>query len=85
HLLTGGLIIGAVFMITDMVTSPMTGTGQLIFGFGCGAITLLIRMKGGYPEGVCYSILIMNAIVPLIDKFTVPTKFGVVAPKEVKA
>ncbi len=85
HLLTGGLIIGAIFMITDMVTSPMTNTGQLIFGFGCGAITLLIRMKGGYPEGVCYSILIMNSIVPLIDKFTVPTKFGMVAPKEVKA
>jgi electron transport complex protein RnfD len=83
HLLTGGLIIGALFMITDMVTSPMTNTGQLIFGFGCGAITLLIRMKGGYPEGVCYSILIMNAIVPLIDRFTVPTKFGTV--KEVQA
>ncbi|GAB4273367.1 MAG: RnfABCDGE type electron transport complex subunit D [Candidatus Rifleibacteriota bacterium] len=83
HLLTGGLIIGAIFMITDMVTSPMTGTGQLIFGFGCGAITLLIRLKGGYPEGVCYSILIMNAIVPLIDKFTVPVKFGTV--REVKA
>ncbi|MBU1108375.1 MAG: RnfABCDGE type electron transport complex subunit D [Candidatus Riflebacteria bacterium] len=76
HLLTGGLIIGAVFMITDMVTSPMTSTGQLIFGFGCGALTLLIRMKGGYPEGVCYSILIMNSLVPLIDKFTVPRKFG---------
>jgi electron transport complex protein RnfD len=85
HLLTGGLIIGAIFMITDMVTSPMTGSGQLIFGFGCGAITLLIRMKGGYPEGVCYSILIMNAIVPLIDKFTMPVKFGTVAVKEAKA
>jgi electron transport complex protein RnfD len=83
HLLTGGLMIGAIFMITDMVTSPMTGWGQLLFGFGCGAITLLIRMKGGYPEGVCYSILIMNAIVPLIEKFTVPEKFGTV--KEVKA
>lgn len=84
HLLTGGLIIGAIFMITDMVTSPMTGKGQLIFGFGCGAITLLIRMKGGYPEGVCYSILLMNAIVPLIDKFTLPTRFGT-AVKEAKA
>jgi electron transport complex protein RnfD len=69
-------------MITDMVTSPMTGLGQLIFGFGCGAITLLIRMKGGYPEGVCYSILIMNALVPIIDRFTVPEKFGTV--KEVQ-
>jgi electron transport complex protein RnfD len=77
-------MIGAIFMITDMVTSPMTRSGQLIFGFGCGAITLLIRMKGGYPEGVCYSILIMNALVPIIDKFTVPTKFGAIT-QEVKA
>lgn len=76
HLLTGGLIIGALFMITDMVTSPMTNKGHLLFGFGCGAITLLIRLKGGYPEGVCYSILIMNAFVPLIDKFMVPKRFG---------
>ena len=83
HLLAGGLFIGAIFMVTDMVTSPMTTTGHLIFGFGCGAITLLIRLKGGYPEGVCYSILIMNAFVPLIDKFTVPRKFG--TEKEVKA
>lgn len=85
HLLTGGLIIGAIFMITDMVTSPMTGKGKLIFGFGCGALTLLIRMKGGYPEGVCYSILIMNSLVPLIDRFTVPRKFGTVQVKEIKA
>jgi len=85
HLLTGGLIIGAVFMITDMVTSPMTGKGQLIFGFGCGALTLLIRMKGGYPEGVCYSILIMNSLVPLIDKFTTPRKFGTIAKREATA
>ena len=83
HLLAGGLFIGAIFMATDMVTSPMTTTGHLIFGFGCGAITLLIRMKGGYPEGVCYSILIMNAIVPLIDRFTIPRKFGEL--KEAKA
>lgn len=76
HLLTGGLMIGALFMITDMVTSPMTNKGHLFFGFACGAITLLIRMKGGYPEGVCYSILIMNAFVPLIDKFTMPRRFG---------
>lgn len=83
HLLTGGLMIGAIFMITDMVTSPMTNVGHIIFGFGCGFLTLLIRLKGGYPEGVCYSILIMNAFVPLIDKFTIPRKFGEV--KEVKA
>ncbi len=87
HLLAGGLIVGALFMATDMVTSPMTRTGQLLFGFGCGLITLIIRFKGGYPEGVCYSILIMNAFVPLIDKFTVPSRFGeiAVAPAEVKA
>jgi electron transport complex protein RnfD len=82
HLLTGGLVIGAIFMITDMVTSPMTRAGHLIFGFGCGAITLLIRLKGGYPEGVCYSILIMNALVPLIDKFTIPRKFGAIKEKQ---
>lgn len=76
HLLTGGLIIGALFMVTDMVTSPMTSKGHLLFGFCCGAITLLIRLKGGYPEGVCYSILIMNAFVPLIDKLMIPRKFG---------
>ncbi len=76
HLLSGGLIIGAIFMITDMVTSPMTSKGHLLFGFGCGAITLLIRLKGGYPEGVCYSILIMNAFVPLIDRYFVPRRFG---------
>jgi electron transport complex protein RnfD len=85
HVLTGGLIIGALFMATDMVTSPITTKGQLLFGLGCGAITLLIRMKGGYPEGVCYSILIMNAFVPLIDRFTQPKKFGVIDPVPVEA
>jgi len=87
HLLTGGLIIGAFFMATDMVTCPMTPVGQIIFGVGCGAITLLIRLKGGYPEGVCYSILIMNSLVPLIDRFTIPRTFGEVAPvpQEAKA
>ncbi len=81
HLLAGGLFLGAFFMVTDMVTSPITPLGKMIFGFGCGAITLLIRLKGGYPEGVCYSILIMNAFVPLIDKFCKPRRFGVVKPK----
>jgi electron transport complex protein RnfD len=87
HLLAGGLFIGAFFMATDMVTCPMTFPGHLLFGFGCGAITLLIRFKGGYPEGVCYSILIMNALVPLIDRFIVPRKFGTTLPaaQEVKA
>ena len=81
HLLTGGLFLGAFFMVTDMVTSPINRLGKIIFGVGCGAITLLIRLKGGYPEGVCYSILIMNAFVPLIDKFCKPRRFGVVKPK----
>ena len=81
HLLTGGLFLGAFFMVTDMVTSPINTLGKIIFGFGCGAITLLIRLKGGYPEGVCYSILIMNSFVPLIDKFCKPRRFGVVKPK----
>lgn len=83
HLLTGGLFLGAFFMVTDMVTSPLTPLGKLIFGFGCGAITLLIRMKGGYPEGVCYSILIMNCFVPIIDKYCKTRRFGVVKPKPV--
>jgi len=88
YLLTVGLFVGAFFMATDMVTSPLTKTGHLVFGFGCGVITLLIRMKGGYPEGVCYSILIMNAFVPLIDRFTVPQRYGEKPrqiPQEVKA
>ena len=83
HLLTGGLFLGAFFMVTDMVTSPINTLGKIIFGFGCGAIALLIRIKGGYPEGVCYSILIMNSFVPLIDKFCKPRRFGVVKPKPV--
>ena len=80
HLFTGGLFLGAFFMVTDMVTSPINPLGKILFGVGCGAITLLIRLKGGYPEGVCYSILIMNAFVPLIDKFCKPRRFGVVKP-----
>jgi electron transport complex protein RnfD len=85
HLLAGGLFIGAFFMATDMVTSPMTRLGQGIFGVGCGLITLLIRFKGGYPEGVCYSILIMNSLVPLIDRFTAPRRFGVNTPSMAEA
>ena len=84
HLLTGGLFLGAFFMVTDMVTSPINTSGKIIFGIGCGIIALLIRLKGGYPEGVCYSILIMNAFVPLIDKFCKPRRFGVVKPKPSK-
>jgi len=76
QVMAGGLILGAFFMATDYVTSPLTGKGKIIFGIGCGIITFLIRLKGGYPEGVCYSILFMNMFVPLIDKYTLPRKFG---------
>lgn len=76
HMMAGGLIIGAFFMATDMVTIPMTLKGQVIFAIGAGALTSLIRLKGGYPEGVCYSILLMNSVTPLIDRFTQPAKFG---------
>lgn len=76
HVLSGGLILGAFFMATDMVTTPITPRGRLIFGAGCGVVTVMIRLVGGYPEGVCYSILLMNAFTPLIDRWTRPRKFG---------
>jgi len=79
HLLTGGLMLGAFYMATDMVTSPITGRGMLLYGVGCGLITVLIRLFGGYPEGVSFAILLMNAVTPLIDRFTKPKKFGYVA------
>lgn len=80
HVFSGGLILGAIFMATDYSSSPMTFKGQIIMGLGCGLLTALIRAFGGYPEGVSFAILIMNLFVPIIDKYTVPTKFG-----EVKA
>lgn len=76
HMMAGGLILGAFFMATDMVTIPITITGQIIFAVGAGAITVLIRLAGGYPEGVCYSLLLMNAVTPLIDRFVKPDIFG---------
>jgi len=76
HVLSGGLILGAFFMATDMVTSPVTPTGKIVFGVGCGILTSVIRLYGGYPEGVSYSILIMNITVPLIDRYTRPRKLG---------
>jgi len=76
HLLTGGLMLGALFMATDMVTTPMTIRGQALFGVGCGILTMIIRYFGGYPEGVSLSILLMNAFVPLIDRYTQPKIFG---------
>lgn len=76
HILGGGLILGAFFMATDYVTSPVTPLGQIIMGLGCGIITVVIRLYGGYPEGVSYSILFMNVAAPLIERYTVPKKFG---------
>lgn len=76
HVFAGGLLLGAFFMATDMVTSPITVKGQIIMGLGCGLLTFLVRLKGGPPEGVSYSILIMNAVTPLIDRYTVPRLFG---------
>ncbi|MBM4018914.1 MAG: RnfABCDGE type electron transport complex subunit D [Planctomycetes bacterium] len=76
HVLSGGLVLGALYMATDMVTSPLTGRGMLIFGAGCGVLTILIRLYGGYPEAVCYSILLMNTTVALIDRYTLPRIFG---------
>jgi electron transport complex protein RnfD len=70
------LMVGAFFMATDYTTSPMTKKGQVIFASGCGILTTLIRLYGGYAEGVSYSILIMNLFVPLIDRVTVPRIFG---------
>jgi electron transport complex protein RnfD len=72
----GGLMLGAFFMATDYSTSPMTKKGQLVFGVGCGLLTTIIRLYGGYAEGVSYSILIMSLFVPFIDKFTAPRIFG---------
>ena len=70
EVLTGGLLLGAFFMATDYVTTPATGAGRLIFGFGCGLITILIRVWGTYPEGVSFSILLMNILTPYIEKWT---------------
>ena len=75
-MLSGGLILGAFYMATDMVTIPITVKGQIIFAAGAGALTVLIRLIGGYPEGVCYAILLMNSLTPLIDRLVRPTKFG---------
>ncbi len=78
NVLSGGLLLGAIFMATDYVTSPITAKGQVIMGIGCGIITFVIRRLGGYPEGVSYAILLMNIVTPLIDKYCRPKKFGMV-------
>ena len=86
HLVTGGVLIGAIFMATDMVTSPVTNWGAVVFGCGFGFITAVIRIWGNYPEGVSFAILIMNALVPLIDRFCArrPYGYGGEKKKEVK-
>ena len=76
HLLSGGAVLGAVFMATDYVTSPMTTKGMVIYAVGIGVITMLIRLWGPYPEGMSFAILIMNSVVPLIDKYVRPKRFG---------
>jgi len=76
HLLSGGFLFGAMFMATDMVTSPVTAKGIWVFGLGISLILVLIRVFGGLPEGVMYSILFMNALVPLINRYTRPRIFG---------
>lgn len=81
HVLAGGLMLGAFFMATDMVTSPVTKRGRMIFGIGAGIIVVVIRTYGGLPEAVMYSILFMNAFTPLLDRYTAPKVFGYVKPE----
>lgn len=76
HLLSGGAMLGAFFIATDYVTSPNTKTGQLVFGAGCGALTYIIRTWGGYPEGVAFAVLLMNALTPVIDRYIRPRILG---------
>ncbi|MFC2070008.1 RnfABCDGE type electron transport complex subunit D [Chloroflexota bacterium] len=77
HILAGGLMLGAFFMVTDYVTSPITRNGRIIFGIGAGILTVVIRVYGGMPEGVCFSILFMNAVTPLIDRYIKTKPYGV--------
>ena len=75
-IMSGGIFLGAVFMATDYTTSPISTLGKIIFAVGCGVITALIRIWGNYPEGISFGILFMNALVPLIDRWTMPKVFG---------
>ena len=77
-LVSGGVMLGAIFMATDYATSPVTPMGQILYGIGCGALTVLLRYFGLFPEGVTYAILIMNALVWILDRYTIPRRFGVV-------
>ncbi len=81
HLVTGGMMLGIFYMATDMVSSPINTRGMLIFGAGCGILTMIIRLWGGYPEGVSFAILIMNAFTPLINRSLKPRRFGMISPK----
>lgn len=81
HMLTGGALLGAIFMATDYVTSPMSHSGMLVYGFGIGLLTFLIRTFGAYPEGMSFAILIMNMLTPLINTYFKPKRFGEVATK----
>ena len=85
QVMAGGLLFGAVYMATDYVTAPITHNGRIIFAVGCGLITAIIRRFGGLPEGVCYSILVMNAVAPLIDRFVKSRPYGYRKPVKVKA
>ena len=76
HILSGGLLLGCIFMATDYVTSPMSNKGMLIYGVGIGILTVVIRVFGAYPEGVSFAILIMNAFTPLINVYVKPKRFG---------
>ncbi len=78
NILGGGLLLGAFFLASDPVTSPITRSGRVVFGIGCGSVVMLIRLYSGYPEGVMFAILFMNAFVSLIDKYTKPRKYGLV-------
>ncbi len=85
YVLAGGLLFGAVYMATDYVTTPITHKGRIIFGIGCGIVTIVIRGFGGLPEGVCYSILLMNAVTPLIDRYVKVRPLGLVKVAKSKA
>jgi len=82
YILTGGLLLGAIYMATDYTTSPLSAGGKIVFGFGLGLITFLLRFWSHYPEGVMFSILFMNGTVPLIDRYVLPRKYGRLRPGE---
>jgi len=84
HVLAGGLMLGAFFMASDYATSPLVNNGKIIFAVGCGLLTVLIRLFGGMPEGVAFSILLMNAFTPLIDRYVVPKPLGYIKPEKPK-